>query len=107
MNAQCKCSEQPYPSRGIGQRAEFTRVAAFLPRREGILNRIAARVTEDRHDVTPQRLPDEDRRTIEEIMNEADPPGSQTQFLLNNLLLIVGSTTFLAAIFWGLYRQGR
>jgi hypothetical protein len=49
----------------------------------------------------PQRPPDEDQRTIGDIMNEADPPRSQTQVLVNNFYIILVSTAFLVAIVWG------
>jgi hypothetical protein len=34
-------------------------------------------------------------------MNEADPPCSQTQALVNNILIVVVFTAFLVAIVWG------
>jgi hypothetical protein len=50
---------------------------------------------------TPQRTSDEDQRTVQEIMDEADPPCSRTQVLVNNLLIIIVSTAFLIAFVWG------
>jgi hypothetical protein len=74
-------------------------VGALLPLRERTLNRIAACATEDRF--TPQRASDQDQRTVQEIMDEADPPCSRTQVLVNNLLIIIVSTAFLIAFVWG------
>ena len=50
--------------------------------------------------VAPQPPLDEDQRTIEEIMNEADRTCSQAQILVNNLLLVVFSA-FPIAFVWG------
>jgi acetolactate synthase-1/2/3 large subunit len=71
---------------------------ALLPLRERTLNRIAARATEDRF--TPQRPSNEDHRTVQEIMDEADPVCSRTQVLVNNIWTIIVCTALLAAFFW-------
>jgi acetolactate synthase-1/2/3 large subunit len=73
-------------------------VGALLPLRERTLNRIAARATEDRF--TPQRPSNEDHRTVQEILDEADPICSRTQVLANNIWILIVCTAFLVAFVW-------
>jgi len=73
-------------------------VGALLPLRERTLNRIATRATEDRF--TPQHPSNEDHRTVQEIMDEADPACSRTQVLVNNIWIIIVCTAFWVAIVW-------
>jgi hypothetical protein len=54
--------------------------------------------TDDRF--TPQRPSNEDHRTVQEIMDEADPACSRTQILVNNILMTIVSTAFLVAFVW-------
>jgi hypothetical protein len=73
-------------------------VGALLPLHERTLYRIAARATEDRF--TPQRPSNEDHRTVQEIMDEADPVCSRTQVLVNNIWTVIVCAAFLVAFVW-------